>query len=174
MQKTFLFRLYRHSKVAFIVMLLFMGGYVFFFFKKMDTVMFPYNGMFASSAENKNHSTIYAIRLNGKRIPYSNRMYWKKDFLEQSLSGYISFQQQQSSYLKTYLDSKQWGAGAKDFLRAGLIPSNIEAWPLWYCKFAGSEVPSGSVVELFAYTFDFKDGQPVMTDSSMMYKLAIP
>ncbi len=157
------------------LMLLFIGCYVFFFFKKMDTMMFPYNGMFAFPAENKNLSTIYVIQLNGKRISYSNRLYWKKDFLEQSLSGYISFQQQhQSNYLQTYIDGKQWAAGTKKFLRAGLVPSNIETWPLWYCKFAGYEVPSGSVVELLSYTYDFRDGQPVLTDSSMLYKITIP
>jgi glycosyltransferase involved in cell wall biosynthesis len=52
LKKLFLFRLYKHSPIAFIAVVIFILLYLFFSYKKMDMIIFPYNDMFSSEIQN--------------------------------------------------------------------------------------------------------------------------
>ena len=50
--------------------------------KKMDTVFTPYNGMFAFVNNKPDQTSTIAMKLDGKAIVYTNKLWWKKDFFE--------------------------------------------------------------------------------------------
>ena len=89
MSSTFLYKLLKHSKWAFVCVILYIVLYVVLMFKKMDTAMFPYNNMYSEPQHAQ--TTCCYLKINGKRINYTQFIYWKKDFLEQSVTKYADY-----------------------------------------------------------------------------------
>jgi hypothetical protein len=168
LKQTYLYRLFIHSKIGFVIVLLILSFYIVTFHKGMDMIFFPYNGMFAIDFETTNKAFTYAINLNGKMVHITDKLYWKKDFLESSLNNYAGYiKNEQTLYLENYLKQKNAGKGA---LR-NLLPQKELAshWPLWFISFAGYSYSMPVKVEIVQYNYVFKDGKAVLTDSASVY-----
>ena len=141
----------------------------------MDMLLFPYNNMFALSADKNMTAITYGMKLNGNSIFYTHQPYWKKDFLEMAVSKYAHYVERDNKVLlNEYLIEKKWPNAAKSFLENRLTPYNAEYWPVWYCNFAGYSVSPDATIEIYAYRFDYKNSIPSIIDSSLVYKINAP
>ena len=138
-------------------------------------VLFPYNNMFALSANNNSIASTYGMKLNGNKILFTNRLYWKKDFLETSVSTFGFFVQNNNKvFLNNYLEETKWPKRSKSFFEKKLTPHFVEMWPIWYCNFAGYTVPSNATIELYKYRIDYNESYPKLIDSSLVYRINTP
>lgn len=175
MQRLFLYRLYHHSRIAFLLVVVFVVFYAILFFKKMDMVLFPYNNMFSLSSDNKKTVITYRIKINQKPVNYTKRLYWKKDFLETSLSKYVIYHGNGNKVLlHEYLYQKNLPDNLKFILEERLTPHAAGSWPVWYANFAGWKTSPNESVEIYQYSIDFNGLSPVVTDSLTVYKIQIP
>jgi len=175
-QQTYCYRLFKHSKLAFIFVGCFVLVYIVLFYKKMDMMPFPYNNMFSQQNQETTHTT-YFVKLNGKIIPYTSFMYWKKDFLEQSgykYQEYIGLQQK--NYLSNYIAAKSWSPSIKERLEARLCPSKMDfsTWVKWYSTYANATIPKHAQFELVAFTAKFNTNQTYEFQSETISNCIIP
>lgn len=175
-QQTYCYRLFKHSKLAFIFVGCFVLVYMVLFYKKMDMMPFPYNNMFSQQNQETTHTT-YFVKLNGKIIPYTSFMYWKKDFLEQSgykYQEYIGLQQK--NYLSNYIAAKSWSPSIKERLEARLCPSKLDfsTWVKWYSTYANATIPKHAQFELVAFTAKFNTNQTYEFQSETISNCIIP
>jgi hypothetical protein len=177
MRNIFIYRLFKYSPQACVVVLLFIASYAVVFYKKMDMVFFPYNSMFTIDFTKTSKSVTYAVKLNGQLVKITHQPYWKKDFLETSLYGYCKYiSSGRTVFLDGYIKQKFGDEKIRDLLLKNLTAGKEAAmdWPSWYCKFAGYSVPSKSNIELMQYHFSFENNQATITDSISIYKTFLP
>lgn len=169
MSSTFLYKLLKHSKWAFAVVILYMVIYFVCLNKKMDMAIFPYNNMYSNS---KNVETsCYYLKLNGQRIHYTQFMNWKKDFLEQSVTKYAGYvNQNQHNYLNMYIDKKIKNNQQNSNLKKALTPNVVDfkTWATWYASYAGIKVQSNDYFELVKYNVEVKNGMAAVLDSNVL------
>ena len=169
MSSTFLYKLLKHSKWAFAVMILYMVIYFVCLYKKMDMAIFPNNNMYSNS---KNEETsCYYLKLNGQRIHYTQFMYWKKDFLEQSVTKYAGYlNQHQNNYLSIYIDEKINNKQQNSNIKKALTPNVVDfkTWGTWYATYAGIEVQPNDYYELVKYNVETENGMAVVLDSNVL------
>ncbi len=142
----------------------------------MDMLLFPYNSMFSMSPDNKRIVSTYAIKLNGERINYSNHMYWKKDFIEQSLTKFAAYMLRgHTNYLETFIDQYPENKLTR-FSKKKLVPDKkiSNGWPVWFCRYAGFPANRGAMIELIKYDFDKTNNIFFVKDSSVIYKMIAP
>lgn len=71
----------------------------------MDMAIFPYNNMYSN--DQITETTCCYLKINGQRINYTHFMNWKKDFLEQSVTKYAGYvNQNQKNHLNIYVNEK--------------------------------------------------------------------
>ena len=70
--------------------MLYIFMYAFFFMKKMDMVMFPYNSMFSIDFSNDYSTNTYHLKVDDQPVNFTHYWWWKKDFMETSLRTYVS------------------------------------------------------------------------------------
>ncbi len=177
MKNLFLIKLFQHSKPAFVFVMLFLIGYSITFWKKMDMMFYPYNSMFSIDFNKNYTASTYAAKLNEERVKITNQLYWKKDFLEATITNYAKYiQHNRAVFLDDYLNYKITNNSTRSFFSERLIPERNVAmkWPYWYCNFAGYTAPKNSNIELIQYTFLFSEGKAVITDSTSIYKTSLP
>ena len=110
LKQTFLYRLFVHSKTGFGVVLFILIFYSVTFSKRMGMIFFPYNNMFTVDFTKTNQAFTYGVKINGEMIPITGYLYWKKDFLESSLTTYVEYiENGYTLYLESYLKSKRAG-----------------------------------------------------------------
>ena len=85
MNKIFLYKLFKESKIFFLFAVIFISGYAIVLNKQMDMLVFPHNSMFAKNTSHESVTTTFAVKLNGKLIKITDDLYIKKDFSENSL-----------------------------------------------------------------------------------------
>lgn len=173
MKQIFLFRLFRHSKLAFFLTVAFVILYVITFCKKMDMVFFPYNSMYTIDFSGTTGSTTYGMKINGTLVKITGQPYWKKDFLETSMNGFCRFVKNGNKvFMEDYINHKFSGGQTKRYLLNTLVPprSATGEWPSWYGQFAGYEVPRNAVIEILEYQFALKDDKLTLKDSTVIYK----
>lgn len=169
MSSTFIYKLFKHSKWAFAVVILYMGIYFVCLYKKMDMTIFPYNNMYSNSQNVE--TTCYYFKLNGHRIHYTHFMYWKKDFLEQSVIKYASYlNQNQHNYLNMYIDKKIKNNQQNSNIKKALTPNVVDfnTWATWYASYAGIKVQPNDHFELVKYNVEIKNGMAAVLDSNVL------
>jgi hypothetical protein len=167
MKRTYLYQLYQYSKPSFWLVVGFIGCYTFFFIKKMDMTIFPHNSMFAAASQEDIH--LYAVKLNDTIIPISDYLYWKKDFLESSVSGYARYIQNGNRVmLADYFSS---GKNIPAVISRRLVPRQDAAgnWLLWLASFMGKNPGNNASLKLYRYAYDFSSGTAVLQDSTLIY-----
>jgi hypothetical protein len=135
----------------------------------MDMAMFPYNNMYSNS-QNVETSCFY-LKLNGQRINYTHFMYWKKDFLEQSVTKYAGYvNQNQRNYLNMYIDEKVKNKQQNANIKKALIPGEVDfqSWATWYANYAGIKVNPNDHFELVNYNVEVKNGLSAILDSNIL------
>lgn len=177
MKKIFLYRLLKHSPVAFVLVLLFLGFYTVTFYKKMDMAFFPYNNMYAIDFTNTMASSTYAMKLNGELIKITDNRYWKKDLLETSLYAYARYMlHNRKVFMDDYINYRFHNEQVRDILLKGLTPDTEAAvnWPRWYIRFSGYKIPANASLELMQYNFNYDTGRAVLKDSVSIYNTILP
>lgn len=169
MSSTFLYKLLKHSKWAFLFAILYTVGYFTCIYKKMDMTIFPYNSMYSNSQGAE--SICFYLKINGKCINYTHFMYWKKDFLEQSVTKYAGYvNQNQHNYLNIYIDEKIKNKHQNSSIKKALTPGKIDfkSWATWYASYAEIKVQSNDNFELVKYNVEIKNGMVVKLDSNIL------
>jgi len=167
MQHTFLARLFRHSKISFAFVIVFIIAYAFFFTKQMDMVLFSYNGMFASVGKPKN-TYVYGVKLDDKLLETTTFLWWKKDFLESGISAYARYiKAGENTYLDNYLNQKIESPKHRRALLEALTPGKIapEVWAKQQIIFLGRKPKAGQTVEIVQYQLKFLPRHVVTIDS---------
>lgn len=172
MKRLYLYRLYRFSKLGFMLVVCFIAMYIFFFSKKMDAVFFPYNSMFSVTFHPSAATTTYAVAINNKRIVFTGNVYWKKDFLEESLINYSKYKTNGNRlFMHEFLEAKKIEHASSRFPYRNLLPVEKGApWLQWYVVFAGYTVRPGDELSILAYKLRFADQQVQVTDSMLLFK----
>ena len=136
--------------------------------KRMSMIFLPYNNMFTVDFTKTNNAFTYAVKINEQLIPITDNLYWKKDFLESSLNTYVEYiDNGHALYLENYLKSRN----ANNNVFRNLLPQKELAtqWPLWFARFAHYSYSMPAKVEILRYTYLFKDGKAILTDSVSTY-----
>lgn len=170
-KKSFVYRLYNHSRPAFITFVIFIAVYSYLFLKKMDMTVFAYNSMFVSSMEPK-LTDAYVLKINGQIVPTSHHLWWKKDFLESSLIGYSTYlEREQKTYLQQYLAHKIADQKIKEFLLNRLTAKQVNPMDFLnnYAKEAGHPLQKGDKVEIIQYQLEFLDSKVIRKDSPVIF-----
>lgn len=174
MNSFFFYKLFRHSKFAFLCVIIFVVAYLISFSKKMDMALFPYNNMY-SSVQSKNIKCYY-LKINGHRIHYTHFMYWKKDFLEQSITKYASYvKENHKNYLNIFIGEKIKSDHLKSATESVLSPGNVDFknWSNWIVSYANYKADTGDYFELIEYKLIIKNGIPVVSDSLILVSTKI-
>lgn len=175
MKKLFLYRLYHHSRIAFLLSVIFIVVYAVLFIKKIDMVLFPYNNMFSLSSNQNMTAITHGVKINNNPVVYTHYSYWKKDLLETSVAKYALYQEKNKKvFLGEYLYEKQWSNATKLFLEKHLTPQSADSWPVWYCNFAGYNIQTNDIIEIYRYKLDFNTSYTRIIDSSLVYKTIAP
>lgn len=135
----------------------------------MDMAIFPYNSMYSNSQ--RAESSCFYLKINGQRIHYTHFMYWKKDFLEQSVTkfaGYVN--QNQQNYLNIYINEKIKNTKQNTIIKKALTPGEIDfkSWATWYATYAGIKVQSNDNFELVKYNVEIKNDVVAILDSNVL------
>jgi hypothetical protein len=98
-------------------------------------------------------------------------MYWKKDFLEQSVTkfaGYVN--QNQQNYLNIYINEKIKNTKQNTIIKKALTPGEIDfkSWATWYATYAGIKVQSNDNFELVKYNVEIKNDVVAILDSNVL------
>jgi len=169
MTSTFLYKILKQSKWAFAGLVLYVAVYFTCMFKKMDMAFFPYNNMYSNTRTNE--LTCYYLKINNQRISYTHFMYWKKDFLEQSVTKYADYlNYHQNNYLSVYINEKVKNKNQNAVLKNALTPSNVDfkSWANWYATYAGMNVQPNDDFELVKYKLQIKNGLSSILDSIIL------
>jgi len=169
MSSTFLFKLLKHSKWAFVVVILYMAIYFVFLYKKMDMALFPYNNMYSNIQTKK--FTSYYLKINDQRIAYSHFKNWKKDFLEQSVTKYAEYVcRNKNNYLNIYIDEKVKNNYKNSLIKKALTPGEVDfkVWSTWYASYAGIKVKPNDNFELIKYNVGIENGKVAILDSNIL------
>ncbi len=169
MNSTFLYKLFNHSKWAFVCVMVFIVTYFVCMYKKMDMVIFPYNSMYSSIQETE--IACYYLKMNGQRVHYSKFMYWKKDFLEQSITKYAGYViQNKNNYLNYYINEKVKNKNQHIIIQNALTPGKVDfkGWAKWFATFAGIKVNTHDNFELVKYNVQIKNSKLSILDSTIL------
>ena len=169
MNSIFLYKIFKHSKWAFAVVILYIVIYFVCLYKKMDMAMFPYNNMYSNIQTNE--LTCYYLKINDQRIAYSHFMYWKKDFLEQSVTKYADYiSQNKNNYLNNYIDEKIKNKQQNSNIKKALTPNVVDfkTWATWYASYARIQVQPNDYFELVKYKVEIENGMAVVLDSNVL------
>lgn len=173
MKKLFLYRLFKYSKPAFLLAVIFITIYGVAISKKMSFVIFPYNAMYSVDFYGNNTGETYALKLNEKIIPITGKWYWKKDFLETSLRGFAHYIEDSNRvFMNHYLLYKFPKSSFSQYLETHLTPGviNDKDWVLWYTSFAGYNNKSNDSAVLVKYTYHFSKSGFHLDDSATIWK----
>lgn len=170
-KKSFLFRLFCHSKIAFGLSIAYILAYAVFFEKKMDMVFFPYNSMFSSKETEFANPVMYAVKINNTPIGITHHLYWKKDFLEQAPVKYAEYvSQNKISYLENFITRKNIPFGFRNLLLKNCTPhkTSDNEWFRWYANFSGVQHKQNADYKLMKYNLAFINGNMSVKDSFLI------
>ncbi len=165
----FIIRLYHHSRFAFVIVALYLILYAFFFIKKMDMVVFPYNSMFAIDFSDNNTSETYQLKIDGKAVRFTNKWWWKKDFMETSLKRYALLLHD-TPYIEKYIAYAYANKSYRELFLNQLKPSTTDKskWLFWYAKFGNVNLKKGQVFSIWQYRLHFEK-EIISIDSSLIF-----
>ena len=139
----------------------------------MDTTLFPYNSMFTIDFTKNYTASAYLVKVNNIPVAITKNLYWKKDFLEESLGNYCKYKTNNDAvFMDGYLNQTIPGKAKREFLLKRLCPDKAAAakWLQWYIFFAGYRIPANSTIELLKYDFIFKNNEAIIQHSASIYK----
>lgn len=173
MKKWYLYRLFQHSRFWFLLAVLFIITYGVLYSKKMSMMLFPYNSMYSIDFYHNKTGEMYAMKVDGRVVPITDKWYWKKDFLETSLRGFVHYTEDSNRvFLDHYIPYKFHRNSTRQFLLSKLTPGQIDAhqWAKWYLKFAGERIAPGQNLEVYTYHFEITENGFKITDSTRVWK----
>jgi len=138
-------------------------------------MLFPHNSMFAGYVPEKKIYT-YLLKINGTIVPVTNKLWWKKDFLETNAAMYGAYYEKgQQSFLEDFIKSKLKDTTSQHYWIHRLTSGNVnpQQWATFYINFAGSKLKSGDSVELTRYEIKFY-GRPGLVDSFSIFNFRQP
>ena len=139
---------------------IFICTYGYFFIKKMDLFLFPYNAMFWGASTQKKSPDVYVVKVNGNIVPITHQFYWKKDMLEQAATHYALYKTKGNMvYLSEYIDQKEWPVSIKQTLKNKLTPGEIDfqQWAGWYLTKTCYPVKVGDTVSICRLEVEMRD-----------------
>ncbi|MBS1741596.1 MAG: hypothetical protein JST81_01065 [Bacteroidetes bacterium] len=173
MKHTFLYKLYTTSRYWFVTILLFIAVYLLFFTKKMDAALFPYNNMFAIDFTGNYSAKAYLLKIDGTPVVTTSYLYWKKDFLEETLANYARYKKDNDNvYMSYYLENTFHDGKLRQLLTEKLTPEKaaMASWLKWYAGFTGATFHSKSILEVYEYSLECSSNQMIIKDSSVVFK----
>lgn len=173
MNKVFLYRLFKGSKILFLFAVVFISCYGIVLRKQMDMLLFPINSMFSDVKTQDFSTTTYALKLNGDVVKITDDSYLKKDFSENSLQIFSKWIKANSKDLMTDLLEREIKDSARRifFLKNLTPPKNtIQTWPAWFVKFHHLQTRLGDNIEIWEYRFDLINNNFILKDSSLITK----
>ena len=117
--------------------------------------MFPYNSMFSiGTIADSSGVTTYQLKASDIPVKYSHFLWWKKDFMESSLTNYVAAIEQ-DQYASRYIDQKFTDVNVKHFLKRNLVPSSKEKqdWLNWYAAFGGNNTQDSFTIWKYQLSF---------------------
>jgi hypothetical protein len=98
-------------------------------------------------------------------------MYWKKDFLEQSITKYADYVcRNKNNYLNIYIDGKVKNDYKNSIIKKALTPNAVDfkTWANWYASYAGIKVQPNDNFELVKYKVQIENGMAAVLDSNVL------
>jgi hypothetical protein len=145
MKRLFLFKLYHYSKFGFAIVSIYICLMIFLIFKKTDWLLFPRNDMFSGQRVDSIQK-IPRLYVDGNPVKTSGMLYWKKDFLEQSLQLYQRYKITHQVYQVNWLNRKQIQYPWLAECRENITPK--ESSIHWYAHLAGIESDEAHQIEI--------------------------
>lgn len=133
--------------------------------------------MFSTDFTGQNSSHAYVLKINNSIVPITNKWYWKKDFLESSMSTYCWYlHNDKKVYLDDFLTQKVADNQQLQRLREALTPGKLSEmkWLDWYAKFCGFAIAAGDRVELVDYSVSIENGTVSIIDSTILFSQTKP
>jgi hypothetical protein len=154
MKNLFLIRLFNQYKLAGSLVFVYALTSAWLFTKKMDWVLIPRNDMFSGQPTD----TVYFIPrlyINDTPVLTSGMLYWKRDFLEQSIRLYVKAKKHGTLYQADWLNRHEPTFPWLRLMENGINPdeSKVE----WYAKIAGINVQGNDRIEIRVDTIRLKN-----------------
>ena len=132
-------------------------------------VVFPYNSMFAIDFSNNNRSETYQLKINGNAVRFTDKWWWKKDFMETSLKRYALLLQD-TPYIEKYIAYAYANKPYTELFLTQLKPSATDKsrWLFWYAKFGNVAFKSDQVFSIWQYRLNFEK-EIISIDSSLIF-----
>jgi hypothetical protein len=144
-------------------------------YKQMDMLFFPLNHMFSQSNA-AIEPTTYAIKVNNNPIKITNKLYWKKDFSENTLAQYAQWVSNgHTNFMSQYLFQKISDSNKRSHFLKLLTPdiSVKESWPKWYIQFNNNKCVKADSISIWKYTFIGAKNSFLLHDSILIYKFLV-
>lgn len=159
---------YGFKKPIYFILFLYLITWFFFASKKMDLILFPYNDMFSGHSISSDTFYHYGLKQNGRLIRITEKPYWKKDLLEQSIKNYAFFLQNHNlQYSDVFFISRKEKSPilnpfynqlkTKEFL--------FEDWATWYLNQSGEKANKLDHLELVKYKGHSHQSKIIFFDS---------
>jgi hypothetical protein len=142
------------KKSIYFAALLYLIAWFFFASKKMDFILFPYNDMFSGQSISSDTLCHYGLKQNGILVSITDKPYWKKDLLEQSIKNYALFlQHQNAQYSDVFFTTRKEKYPFLNPIYNKLKTPNFkfEDWTVWYLKQSGNKANKLDYLELMKY-----------------------
>lgn len=176
MNKFFLYRLFKESKIFFLFSIFFMLGYAVALSKQMDMLFFPLNSMFSDNTMTGFSTTTYAVKLNGKVVKITDDMYLKKDFSEGTLQVFSKWIKADTKDFMTELLKRKIidSVKRKAYLDKLTPPkTTAQTWPIWFLSFHHIKINLGDNIAIWQYRFDLINKHFILKDSSLITKQTV-
>jgi hypothetical protein len=145
MKTLYVYRLFKHSTWAGVGLVIYLLVTIWLCNKKMDWVLIPRNDMF-SGQPIAPIERVPRLYVNNKPVRTSDMLYWKRDFLEQSMKLYMKATEQNQAYQLDWLKRKSAGHAWLNTFQECITPHSPKIE--WYADMAGVSVENNDIVEI--------------------------
>ena len=162
---------YGLKKPIYVAAIIYLTTWFFFVSKKMDFILFPYNDMFSGHSISSDTFCHYGLKQNGKLVNITDKPYWKKDLLEQSIKNYAFFlKHQNAQYSDVFFNSRKEKYPFLNPIYNQLKTQNFrfEDWAVWYLDQSGEKANNLDRLELVKYNWYNHQSKVFLIDSSVI------
>ena len=170
----YLKKVFKLNKIAFTIIIVFILFYIIILSKTMDMFPFRHNGMFVRM--NSSSDTFYYNIFKVDKVPinYTGYFYWKKDFIESSLSTYVSmcnsqnFNLLEKSKIYKYIHNPKI---QKYFIEnLCMKPGDENKYPVWLYSFCLRKKYNDKIkIEIVNIKAIYRGNEFVKIDSTIIY-----
>jgi hypothetical protein len=145
MKTLYLHRLFKHSKWAGVVLVIYLLTTLWLCNKKIDWVLIPRNDMF-SGQPIVHVERIPRMYVNNEPLRTSEMLYWKREFLEQSMQLYMNATEHKQTYQLDWLKRKSKAYAWLNLFEKRITPNSPKIE--WYADMAGVSIENNDIVEI--------------------------